>query len=59
MATAAPKSLIYAGERPDPHIKWVEPVLVAEVSFTAWSREGSVRHPVYLDLREDNRARSF
>ncbi|MBA3807784.1 MAG: hypothetical protein H0X28_05250 [Solirubrobacterales bacterium] len=30
-----------------------EPVLVAEVEFTAWTREGSLRHPVYKGLRED------
>jgi bifunctional non-homologous end joining protein LigD len=57
MVIAAPASLIYAGERPDPHVTWVEPVLVAEVSFTAWSGEGSLRHPVYLGMREDKRKR--
>jgi bifunctional non-homologous end joining protein LigD len=35
---------------------WVEPRLVAEVSFTEWTRDGRVRHPVYLGLREDKPA---
>jgi bifunctional non-homologous end joining protein LigD len=56
MVIAAPAALVYAGERPDQHIRWVDPALVAEVSFTAWSGEGSVRHPVYLGIREDKRA---
>ena len=32
---------------------WVEPKLVCEVSFSEWTDEGLMRHPVYLGLRED------
>lgn len=32
---------------------WVEPALVAEVKFTEWTRDGLLRHPVYLGLRDD------
>jgi bifunctional non-homologous end joining protein LigD len=32
---------------------WVEPTLVAEVRFTEWTRDGLLRHPVYLGLRDD------
>ena len=32
---------------------WVKPKLVAQVSFTEWTRDGHLRHPVYLGLRED------
>jgi bifunctional non-homologous end joining protein LigD len=53
MTTPPPALLIYAGDRPDQHIRWVEPALVAEVSFTAWSGEGRVRHPVYVGMSED------
>ena len=35
---------------------WVEPALVAEVSFAEWTRDGRVRHPVFLGLREDKPA---
>jgi len=34
---------------------WVEPRLVCEVRFTEWTRDGGVRHPTYLGLRDDVR----
>jgi bifunctional non-homologous end joining protein LigD len=34
-------------------VVWVEPELVAEVAFAEWTREGRLRAPVYLGLRED------
>lgn len=36
---------------------WIKPSLVAEVKFTEWTRSGEMRHPVYLGLRSDKRAR--
>jgi bifunctional non-homologous end joining protein LigD len=35
---------------------WVERVLVAEVQFTEWSRDGRLRHPSFQGLREDKPA---
>jgi bifunctional non-homologous end joining protein LigD len=35
---------------------WVKPRLVAEVSFTEWTRAGTLRHPSFQGLREDKRA---
>jgi bifunctional non-homologous end joining protein LigD len=32
---------------------WVVPTLACECAFTEWTREGSMRHPRYLGLRED------
>lgn len=32
---------------------WVEPVLVADVEFTQWTREGRLRHPSFQGLRDD------
>ena len=32
---------------------WVAPVLVCEVEYTAWTREGRLRHPSYKGLRDD------
>jgi DNA ligase D-like protein (predicted ligase) len=32
---------------------WVEPTLVAQVAFTEWTRDGRLRHPRFLGLRED------
>jgi bifunctional non-homologous end joining protein LigD len=34
-------------------VVWVEPVLVAEVELAEWTREGRMRAPVYVGLRED------
>jgi bifunctional non-homologous end joining protein LigD len=35
---------------------WVSPALVARVKFSGWTQEHSLRHPVFLALREDARA---
>ena len=32
---------------------WVDPKLVCQISFTEWTRDGHLRHPVFLGLRED------
>lgn len=32
---------------------WVEPLLVAEVRFTQWTRDGRLRNPSFLGLRPD------
>ncbi len=37
-------------------VVWVEPTLVAEVEFAEWTREGRLRAPVYVGLREDKSA---
>jgi bifunctional non-homologous end joining protein LigD len=34
---------------------WVEPKLVCEVRFTEWTKDGGIRHPVFLGLRGDKR----
>jgi bifunctional non-homologous end joining protein LigD len=36
---------------------WIEPELVAEVGFTEWTRDGRLRHPRFLGLRDDKSAR--
>jgi len=36
---------------------WVAPELVAEVSFTEWTEDGTLRHPSFHGLRADKRAR--
>jgi bifunctional non-homologous end joining protein LigD len=35
---------------------WVRPVLVAEVEFTEWTNDGTLRHPSFQGLREDKKA---
>lgn len=38
---------------------WVRPELVAEVRFTEWTRDGRLRHPVFVALRTDKPAKSI
>ena len=37
-------------------VTWVEPSLVAEVEFAEWTKDGRLRAPVYLGLRDDKPA---
>jgi len=32
---------------------WINPILVAEIKFAEWTRDGKLRQPVFLGLRED------
>lgn len=34
-------------------VTWVEPRLVCEVKLSGWTSDGSMRHPVFIGLRED------
>jgi bifunctional non-homologous end joining protein LigD len=38
-------------------IHWVKPELLAQIKFSEWTETGSLRHPVYLGLREDKPAK--
>jgi bifunctional non-homologous end joining protein LigD len=50
-------------ERPDPPFadvrpipkgtRWIEPRLVGQFAFSEWTRDGRLRHPRYLGLRDD------
>jgi bifunctional non-homologous end joining protein LigD len=59
-AKLARKSSPFA-EKPPLHrpTTWLEPKLVAEVSFSEWTPGGSLRAPVFLRLREDVPAHSI
>ena len=37
---------------------WINPKFVAEIKFAEWTRDGKLRAPVFLGLREDKDARS-
>jgi bifunctional non-homologous end joining protein LigD len=39
-----------------PRARFVEPRLVAQVRFTEWTRDGRMRHPAFVGLREDKEA---
>jgi DNA ligase D-like protein (predicted ligase) len=36
---------------------WVDPELVGQIAFTEWTRDGRLRHPRFLGLRDDKAAR--
>lgn len=49
----------FSAEGPRPPARgahWVKPVLVGEVAFTEWTRDGLLRHPAFVGLREDKPA---
>jgi bifunctional non-homologous end joining protein LigD len=49
-ASACPFDAVpVANEKPS----WITPALVARVKFSGWTDEHSLRHPVFLALRED------
>ena len=35
---------------------WIKPELVAEIEFTEWTNDGTLRHPSFQGLREDKKA---
>jgi bifunctional non-homologous end joining protein LigD len=46
----------FADEIREKHVTWVEPELVAQVGFSEWTRDGRLRHPRFLGLRDDKAA---
>ncbi|AJE85930.1 MULTISPECIES: non-homologous end-joining DNA ligase [Streptomyces] len=46
----------FAGPVGERGAHWAEPVLVAEIGFTEWTRDGMLRHPRFLGLRTDKPA---
>jgi bifunctional non-homologous end joining protein LigD len=48
----------FADVRPVPKgTHWIEPRLVGQFAFSEWTRDGRLRHPRYLGLRDDKRPR--
>lgn len=45
------------GRLPRTGIHWVKAELVAQIGFTEWTRDGQLRHPRFLGLREDKTPR--
>jgi bifunctional non-homologous end joining protein LigD len=39
-----------------PGTRWVRPELVAQIAFSEWTRDGRLRHPRFLGLRDDKPA---
>jgi bifunctional non-homologous end joining protein LigD len=43
--------------RPNAPVHWVQPKLVAEVSFSEWTADRRMRQPIFIGLREDKAAK--
>jgi bifunctional non-homologous end joining protein LigD len=46
----------FAEEVRERHVTWVRPEVVAQIGFSEWTRDGRLRHPRFLGLREDKAA---
>jgi bifunctional non-homologous end joining protein LigD len=40
-------------------VTWLNPALTCEVKFSEWTRDGTMRHPVFIGLRDDKSAREI
>ena len=38
-------------------VHWVQPVLVAEITYLTWADDGLLRHTVFVGLRDDKPSR--
>jgi len=50
-----PKSPFQRGGGQPRNARWAEPRLVGQFAFGEWTRDGKLRHPRFLGLREDKR----
>ncbi len=46
-----------AGAIRERDVTWIKPELVAQIGFSEWTRDGRLRHPRFLGLRDDKDAR--
>lgn len=54
----AQPAMPFASKPKDPGLRdahWAKPKLIAEVEFTEWTDDGSIRHPSFQGLREDKK----
>jgi bifunctional non-homologous end joining protein LigD len=56
-ALEVPSPPFTAGSGLPRNARWVKPELVGQFGFSEWTRDGKLRHPRYLGLREDKPAR--
>ena len=47
----------FASDVRERDVTFVDPKLVAQIAYTEWTSDGKLRHPVYLGLRDDKRAK--
>jgi bifunctional non-homologous end joining protein LigD len=48
----------FAGDPPlKKNVRWVKPQLVAQIGFSEWTPDGRLRHPRFVGLRRDKKAK--
>jgi len=50
------KSALASTQGVETNVRWLRPTRVCEVEFSSWTREGRIRHAVFVSLREDKPA---
>jgi bifunctional non-homologous end joining protein LigD len=53
-----PSSPFSAKIKPNAPVHWVEPHLLAEVTFSEWTADKRMRQPIFIGLREDKPAKA-
>jgi bifunctional non-homologous end joining protein LigD len=53
LAPIVRESSPFADEIRERNVTWVQPELVAQIGFGEWTRDGRLRHPRFLGLRDD------
>ncbi len=46
----------FASEVTERNVTFLDPQLVAQISYSEWTADGKLRHPVFLGLRDDKKA---
>jgi ATP-dependent DNA ligase len=57
LAVAPPRKTRFGGTLSLSKVHWVQPKLVAEVTYLTWTDDGLPRHTVFVGLREDKPAK--
>ena len=57
LAVAPPRKSRFGGPLSLSKVHWVQPRLVAEVTYLTWTKDGLLRHTVFVGLREQARER--
>ncbi len=55
--TVVPRALGARTRSGAQRVSWVKPKLVAQIRFTEWTKDGLMRHPAFLGLRDDKKAK--
>jgi bifunctional non-homologous end joining protein LigD len=56
LSAPSPRSTRFGSPLVLSRLHWVEPKLVAEITYLTWTADNLLRHTVYIGLREDKPA---